>query len=254
MDKHLYTFFLVSLSGFELLASGLSWDKTHKEIKVETKETKVSEIFTFTNESNEIITFKSVTASCGCIIVDAPQSIGIGKSGNIMIKVPVPMRGRSYSKRVYVNTLESEKLEYTLSFKVTNMTKASVTRVPKSATAAEAPPKEKVVYTIPKPGFTPVLPKNSTESFYQRPLKMTKRDLLMERILATQVLNKRREYKPQSECPFLPLPIKPNFHFTFQGMKIYTCCERCLVDVKESPYHAIIKLSEKGQMPLHTKK
>ena len=79
---------------------------------------------------------------------------------------------------------------------------------------------------------------------------MTSRSLLVEKLLAKQALAKKSHYVKQDECPFLPLGIVPHLYHDWNGLRIYTCCEQCLVLVKESPHHAIIKLAEKGQTPV----
>lgn len=78
---------------------------------------------------------------------------------------------------------------------------------------------------------------------------MTSRAILVEKLMAKQALARKKSYHIQEECPFLPLPIDKKLYHDHNGLRIYTCCEQCLILVKESPHYAIIKLAEKTQTP-----
>ena len=93
----------------------------------------------------------------------------------------------------------------------------------------------------------------SHNQLYLRPLKMSARDKIVEKIMAKQALIRGSNYLKQVECPFLPLGIVPHLFHDWNDLHIYTYCEECLVKVKESPEHAIIKLAEKGQTPISLK-
>ena len=221
-------FFLFSANAYSL-----DWVTKELEISTTTSKDKYEAHFEFTNNSAKEISFLKVQASCGCIIVNTPKTIASGKSGKITFKAPVPLGGGTYSKVIVIDTDETDKVEYTLKFKIKN-TDPRVIRPPR---IVQEPLKKA------SPKYVPV-------TSYIRPAKMTARSLLVEKLKAKQALMRKRGYYEQDECPFLPLPINKKLYHDFEGMRIYTCCEQCLKLVKESPYHAIIKLSEKTQTPI----
>lgn len=62
-------------------------------------------------------------------------------------------------------------------------------------------------------------------------------------------LNKVDGFKKQITCPFIDLPIKEKYYHEEMGIRIYTCCEPCLVRVKNNPGLAIKKLIKKYEIP-----
>lgn len=217
----------------------LSWNKETLEIKSSTKPEKHEASFEFKNTSKKTITFIKIKASCGCVVVDKPEKVEPGESGKITFKAPIPYAGGAYTKTISVDTDESNKVEYKLSFKVTN-------------TDPYVPRKPRTPSRTPQTKPSPVKPYTPPKG-YSRPQKMTSRSLLVEKLMAKQTLARKKAYHPQEECPFLPLPINKKLYHDYEGMRIYTCCEQCLVLVKESPHHAIIKLAEKTQTPILVK-
>ena len=206
------------------------------DLKSKTTTEKYEAHFEFTNKSDKEIKFIKIKASCGCILTDSPESVAPGKSGKITFKAPVPYGGGKYKKVIKVDTDESEGIEYVLSFQMTN-------------TDPYVPRKPKVEDNKPvtKTPDQRVLPKDRT---YTRPANMNRRARLLEQLKAQQALARKKSYHIQEECPFLPLPIDKKLFHDYNGMRIYTCCEQCLVLVKESPHYAIIKLGEKTQTPV----
>jgi len=220
-----------------VLSQSLKFDDLDQTIESKTSTEKKEAYFTFTNSSNELIKFEKIKASCGCVLVEFPEEVKPGKSAKITFKAPIPYGGGKYTKFIYVHTNEKEGVNYTLKFTVIN-TDPYVPRTSKNVDFKLNPKKE-------KNEIIPYLPSKG----YIRPQRMTKRTLLVEKLKAKQALARKKSYYSQEECPFLPLPINKKLFHDFDGMRIYTCCEQCLVLVKESPYHAIIKLAEKTQTP-----
>jgi len=218
---------------FSLNVQGLDWDTKQLDIKSKTSSNNLEKSFEFTNSTKKVVKFIRIKASCGCILVEAPERILPGKSGKITFKAPIPLGGGSYTKSIQVDTDETTQIEYILKFSVTN-TDPHIVRKPKN-TKSEITTKIVEKYIPPKE--------------YIRPAKMNQRLLLIEKLKAKQAISRKKTYYDQEECPFLPLPINKNLYHDFEGMRIYTCCEQCLKLVKESPYHAIIKLAEKTQTP-----
>ena len=212
----------------------MDWNDTYLELKTKTQKEKLSASFKYTNKTDVEILFIKIKASCGCILVDAPSSVKPGESGVITIKAPIPFGGGSYVKTISVDTSETDNVEYNLKFKVTN-TDPFRQKALKNASSQRT--KNELSQKI------------EPQTGYDRPIKMTSRLLLVEKLLARQALARKEYYHTQEECPFLPLPINKNLFYDFEGMRIYTCCEQCLSLLKASPNHAIIKLGEKKQTP-----
>jgi hypothetical protein len=222
-----------------VFAGGLTWSETEQVLKVVTTTGKKTSSFTYTNSSDKDITFIKIKASCGCVLVDAPQVVKAGETGTLNFKAPIPRAGGTYGKSISVDTDEAGGIDYTLRFRVTNTDKPKI--IPnafraKQITSDKASPLRKHSYRVPQ-GYT-------------RPNDINKRALLVEKLMANQALSKKNLYSKQIDCPFLPLPISLKLFHDYNGLRIYTCCEQCLVRVKESPSHAIIKLAEKGQTPM----
>lgn len=221
---------------FELKADLINWTSKDLELKTRTVPGKYESKFEYKNTSGKTVKFIKIKASCGCVVVEAPKEVKAGETGEIKFKAPIPRAGGKYGKALFVDTDEKDGVEYKLTFTITN-TDPYIPRLPKKQTN-EATKTSAV--TNP---YTP-------NSGYQRPKEMGRRALLVEKLMAKQALARKNNYYKQDECPFLPLPINQKLYHDFEGMRIYTCCEQCLKLVKESPYHAIIKLSEKNQTPI----
>ncbi|MCM8541268.1 MAG: DUF1573 domain-containing protein [Lentisphaeraceae bacterium] len=233
-----YLIYILCFCAANLYAESLVWTKTELDIKTTSSKEKYEASFEYKNTSNKTINFVKIKASCGCIVLDKPEKVEPGESGKITFKAPIPYGGGSYTKSISVDTDETKEVEYKLSFKVTN-TDPYVPRKPKQTQKIVRNNDSKV------PG-TSVIP---VKKLYFRPQKLTPRALLVEKLMAKQALARKKAYHIQEECPFLPLPINKKLYFDYNGLRIYTCCEQCLILVKESPHHAIIKLAEKTQTP-----
>lgn len=218
------------------MSQSLNWTNDSLDIQTKTSTEKHEASFEYKNTSKKTITFINIKASCGCILVEKPEKVEPGESGKIIFKAPIPYGGGSYIKSISVDTDETKEVEYKLTFKVTN----TDPYVPRKVKAPNKTPETK---TSPVKPYTP--PKG-----YTRPEKMTARTILVEKLMAKQTLARKKAYHLQEECPFLPLPIDKKLFHDYNGLRIYTCCEQCLILVKESPQHAIIKLAEKTQTPL----
>lgn len=210
-------------------SASLNSDPVELEIKTDSSKKRIEGSFKLTNSSEKEVKVVSVKASCGCVLVNKLQKILPGQSATVSFEGPVPRAGGQYEKFIYLDTDEKEGIDYKLKFRVINTDKS-----------------KRKIQVIKAPGV-----KNNHASYgYQRPKTMSERDLLMEKLLALKALQKKDRLSVQDECPFLPLGILPKLYYDFDGMRIFTCCEQCLVKVKESPHHAIIKLAEKGQKPV----
>lgn len=223
----------------ELRADSLNWVNKELELKTKSVSEKYESKFEYKNTSGKTVKFIKIKASCGCVVVDAPKEVKAGEFGEIKFKAPIPRAGGKYGKALFVDTDEKDGIEYKLTFTITN-TDPYIPRKPKKQTTEVS----KTATNI-----NPYTPNNG----YQRPKELGRRALLVEKLMAKQALARKDSYYKQDECPFLPLPINPKLYHDFEGIRIYTCCEQCLLKVKESPNHAIIKLAEKTQTPIELK-
>lgn len=237
MLKRLITTFSILLI-IPLYGDSLSWGSKTVEIQTTTSKEKKSGAFHYENKSVKTIKFTKVKASCGCVLVDAPKEVKPGEKGSISFKAPVPVAGKTLSKRILVITDESKDSSYSLLIKVENTDKP--VKIEKKTVQSNS--------KILQP--TSVIRKQVVKKGYTRPSIMNARTKLVEGILAKQALSKKSAFKLQKECPFLPLEINPELFFDYKGLRIFTCCEECLKTVRKSPDYAIIKLSEKSQTPL----
>lgn len=231
-----YFLYILSFYVLNLSAESLIWTKQNLDIQSKTSPEKHEASFEYKNTSKKTITFVKINASCGCIVLDKPEKVNPGESGKIIFKAPVPFGGGSYTKSISVDTDETNKVEYKLTFKVTN-------------TDPYVPRKVKAPTRTPETKPSPAIPYKPQKG-YTRPEKMNQRTILVEKLMAKQALARKKAYHLQKECPFLPLPIDKKLFYDYNGLRIYTCCEQCLILVKKSPQHAIIKLAEKTQTPL----
>ena len=236
-------------------ADGLQWDARLKVFKTESSTEKYEGSFEYKNTSDKVIHFTKVKASCGCVVVKAPTKALPGETGIINFKAPIPNAGGVLHKLIRVDTDESDKIEYNLSLKVINTDKAKEpvkTMLKKESKVVESDPETKktlVDKEFYKTKKQPVVVRKKRVKAYIRPENISPREKILEKLLANQVLRDKAKQATQKECPFVPQAINKGLFYDFQNMRIYTCCEECLIKVKKSPYHAIIKLAEKAQTP-----
>ncbi|MCH2208940.1 MAG: DUF1573 domain-containing protein [Lentisphaerales bacterium] len=236
--KYLTLFFIITL---QLSAYCLEWEETKTVIKTASNNEKKMGVFKYKNTSNNVVVFKEIKASCGCVLVEKPESVQPGESGIISFKAPVPRAGGQYQKTITIETDEEENQKYLLILRLINTDKAEKVLIPVLSQNGKRNStfKRKIV---DEP--------DHAKKLYTRPVKISARGILVEKILAKQALLKKGNYIKQDECPFLPLGIIAELYHDWNGLRIYTCCEQCLEKVRVSPYHAIIKLAEKGQTPI----
>ncbi len=171
--------FIVMASTCLVNAESLIWKEKDLELITTTSKEKYESSFSYTNNSKKEVRFLKIKASCGCILVDAPKFVKPGETSKLIFKAPVPYGGGTYTKSITVDTDETDKVEYKLSFKITN-SDPLVIRPLKNVTST---PMRQNKPTKPKPD----IPKG-----YTRPKEMTKRALLVERLLGQQALRNAR--------------------------------------------------------------
>ncbi|MCH2208814.1 MAG: DUF1573 domain-containing protein [Lentisphaerales bacterium] len=77
MKPLLILFFLST----NLLADALEWTEKSLEIKTVIVQEKREGIFCYENKSKKVICFIKIKASCGCVLVDASESVAQGDKG-----------------------------------------------------------------------------------------------------------------------------------------------------------------------------
>lgn len=217
--KFIFIFYFLIISNL----LGLDWipKDLHLETTVIAETIEYESKFIFKNSSNRIVNIVKIKPSCGCTIIDQKKKIfKPGESGEINFKVSIPENSTKFYKVIQVDTDESDKVEYNLSFTINRPLK---------------PGQKKI--TLKK-------------------VKVVDLNKLLSKLgkdtppIIRKIFQNSKNFKIQVSCPYLRTPIINQYYHDAYGLRIYTCCKPCLSKVINNPNEAIIKLAQVGQFPV----
>lgn len=199
--------------------SALEWSPKQLDLSAKKNSSSYTGKFTFKNKSKKSVKIISIKPSCSCTTVELKKlEYGPEESGEIIFRVNFKSKSRLVKSKIEVDTNETQTVEYSLNIKVER-------DIDISETFEVVPPQKIDIVTLLKN------------------LKGTNNKL------TRKIFAKSQSYQSQKTCPYLRTPILKKYFHDALGLRIYTCCEGCLVKVKLNPHEAIAKLAAVGQFP-----